>query len=249
MPPPSPVGPHAGSSRPLHVPRVIGRREFVGLGLAAAGTLATATLAACSGDASQPDRQATEAGRPGTAVTTSESPTRTSPKVLVAYFSRTGENYYYGRRTWLEIGNTERVATMIAEAISCDLYRIQAAQPYSDRYQETVDRNVREQNADARPEIANPLPSIDQYDIVLLGSGIWNIRAPMIMSTFAESHDFAGKTIHPFTTHAMSGLGTTERDYAQSCDGATIGEGLAIRGEEASNARPQIAAWLRRIGI
>jgi len=69
------------------------------------------------------------------------------------------------------------------------------------------------------------------------------------MTTFAESHDFTGKTIHPVTTHAMSGLGTTERDYARSCRGASIGEGLAIRGEEVNDAGPAIEAWLRRTGL
>src|SRR5581483_2243284 len=58
----------------------------------------------------------------------------------------------------------------------------------------------RPQNADARPRIANPLRSIDAYDVVLLGSPIWNVRPPMIMSTFAERFDFSGKTIHPFVT-------------------------------------------------
>jgi flavodoxin len=169
--------------------------------------------------------------------------------VLVTYFSRAGENYYYGDRTWLEVGNTELVARMIADLIPCDLHRIEAAEPYPDDYDETVERNVREQNSDARPAIANPLPTIDQYDVVLLGSPIWNIRAPMIMSTFTESHDFTGKTVHPLTTHAMSGLGTTERDYARSCGGATMGEGLAVRGEEAQQARPELAKWLRRSGL
>ena len=180
---------------------------------------------------------------------TSNEPTGASPTVLVAYFSRAGENYYYGDRTWLEVGNTQRVAGMIAELIPCDLYRIEAAEPYPDDYDETVDRNVREQNADARPELANPLPTIDQYDVVLLGSPIWNIRAPMIMSTFTESHDFTGKTIHPFTTHAMSGLGTTERDYNRTCVRATSAKGSAIRGEEAQETMPEIAEWLRHIGL
>jgi len=58
----------------------------------------------------------------------------------------------------------------------------------------------------------------------------------MIMTTFAEGLDVTGKTIHPLTTHAMSGLGTTERDYAASCPGATLGEGLAVRGEEVAGA-------------
>ncbi|QLH27474.1 hypothetical protein HYQ63_41580 [Streptomyces sp. Rer75] len=170
-------------------------------------------------------------------------------RVLLAYFSRPGENYFYGGRTNLQIGNTEALARMISESIECDVHRIEAVDPYPDDYDATVARNVREQNADARPAIASPLPSIDGYDAVLLGSPIWNVRAPMIMSTFAERYDFRGKTVHPVTTYAMSGLGTTERDYAASCPGATIGEGLAVRGEEVREADTEVRSWLRRIGV
>ena len=47
----------------------------------------------------------------------------------------------------------------------------------------------------------------------------------------------------------MSGLGTTARDYAASCPGATIAEGLAIRGEKVRDAGATVEAWLRRIGL
>ncbi len=168
---------------------------------------------------------------------------------MLAYFSRAGENYYYGGRTNLTVGNTEVLAGMIRGLFACDVHRIEPADPYPVDYEETVRRNVREQDADARPVIANPLASIEGYDIVLLGSPIWNVRAPMIMSTFAESFDFTGKTIFPFTTYAVSGLGTTVRDYASSCPGATIGEGLAVRGEEVTGAGADVESWLRRIGV
>jgi flavodoxin len=169
-------------------------------------------------------------------------------RVLLAYFSRPGENYSYGGRTNLKVCNTEVLARMVGERVDCDVHRIEAVDPYSDDYDKTVARNVREQNADARRAIANPLSTIDRYDVVLLGSPIWNVRAPMIMTTFTERFDFRGKTVHPVTTHAMSGLGTTERDYAASCPGATIGEGLAVRGEEAGKADAEVRSWLRRIG-
>jgi hypothetical protein len=116
-------------------------------------------------------------------------------------------------------------------------------------YEETVERNVREQDGDARPAIANPLPSIDQYETVLLGSPIWNVRAPMIMLTFAERLDFSGKTVLPFTTYAMSGLGTVPDDYRRACKGARIGQGLAVRGEEVRGADAAAAAWLRRTSL
>ena len=44
----------------------------------------------------------------------------------------------------------------------------------------------------------------------------------------------------------MSGLGTTERDYAQACRGATLAQGLAVRGEEVTTAGPAVEEWLRR---
>jgi flavodoxin len=176
-----------------------------------------------------------------------DSPTQAAKRrILLAYFSRPGENYWYGGRRNIEVGNTEALARRIAARLDCDVHRIRAADPYPADYEETVERNVREQRADARPEIANPLRSIDPYDTVLLASPIWNVRAPMIMTTFAESHDFSGKTVHPITTHAMSGLGTTPDDYAQSCSGARIGSGLAVRGEKARSAAADVAAWLRR---
>jgi flavodoxin len=172
-----------------------------------------------------------------------------NPRILLAYYSRAGENYYFGGRKTLQVGNTEVLAGMIAQLITCDVYRIEAADPYSDDYDATVDRNVREQNENARPRIANPRTSISDYDTVLVGSPIWNNRAPMIMSTFVESLDFSGKTLYPFVTYAVSGLGSTDRDYAASARRATIGEDLAVRGEEVQSARFQAEEWLSRIRL
>ena len=172
-----------------------------------------------------------------------------APKVLLAYFSRAGENYYYGDRTNLEIGNTEIVADLISSEISVDVYRIEAEDPYPDSYQATVDRNIAEQNSEARPSIAGTIPSVETYDTVLLGSGIWNVQPPMIMRTFVESVDLSGKTIFPFVTYAVSGLGRAIDDYTRLCPRSRIGEGLAVRGEEASAAQDEVDTWLRAIGL
>jgi flavodoxin len=217
--------------------RAILRSALLGVSGAAAGSL----LSACTDSpAATPVASAASGGGSRSA------PVRS---VLLAYFSRAGENYFNGGRRRLTVGNTEVVAGMISRLLGCDVHRIEAADPYPDAYDPTVARNVREQETNARPAIANPLRSIERYDTVLLGSPIWNVRAPMIMTTLVEGLDFAAKTIHPLTTYAMSGLGTTERDYAASCPGARLGEGLAVRGEEAADAGPAVEAWLRRIGL
>jgi flavodoxin len=205
------------------------------------GALLTAATAACTpqGTPTMPVRETTSS--PSTV-----TPGQGGQRVLLAYFSRAGENYYHGGRTTLDVGNTEVLAGMISALVPCDVHRIEAADPYPDSYDATVARNVREQNQNARPAISKQLPSIAQYDTVILASGIWNVRAPMIMTTFSESYDFAGKTIDPVTTHAMSGLGNAVRDYGRSCPGATIGEGLAVKGEEVRDAGTAIQAWLQR---
>jgi flavodoxin len=169
-------------------------------------------------------------------------------RVLLAYFSRAGENYHYGGRRDLKVGNTDVLADLIGRLTGCDVHRIEAADPYPAGYDATVRRNTTEQDANARPGVANPLRSIQHYDAVL-ASPIWGGRAPMLMSTFTEALTFTGVTVHPVTTHAMSGLGSTERDYAASCRGAQFGEGLAVQGERTGDAGPQVEAWLRRIGL
>ena len=168
-------------------------------------------------------------------------------KVLLVFFSRAGENYFHGGRKVLEVGNTEVVAGMVRDALGCDVIRIQPVEPYSDRYDPTVERNVREQNENARPGIVGLPASIAEYDTILIGSPIWNVRVPRIMLTFADHYDFRGKTVYPFTTYAMSGLGHAVEEYTAACRGATIGEAIAIHGEEADSSRSDVEAWLRRL--
>lgn len=226
--------------------RIVGRRSVLRTAITGLGAaMVTAGISGCAVEDSAQPAQATP-----TLPSAQNTPAQGgNGRILLAYFSRAGENYYYGGRTNLEIGNTEVLAGMISALITCDVHRIEAAEPYPEDYEETVARNVREKSADARPAMVAPLPDIGQYSTVLLASGIWSSRAPMIMSTFAERYDFAGKTIHPVTTHAMSGLGTTERDYAASCPGAVIGRGLAVQGEEVRDAGAAVESWLRGTGL
>ena len=170
-------------------------------------------------------------------------------RVLLAYFSRAGENYYYGDRIDLELGNTQVVAEMIAAAISVDVYRIEAVDLYPHDYEETVQRNVREEAENARPEITNPLPDGSVYDTLLLGCPVWNVQTPMIMRTFVENVDLADKTLHPFVTYAVSGMGRVRSDYSDLLPDTTITDGLAVQGEEAQQARGDVDAWLRQVGL
>lgn len=55
-------------------------------------------------------------------------------KKLVAYYSRADENYFGGTKKYIEVGNTEKAAIMIADMTDADLYKIDQIHPYSVHY-------------------------------------------------------------------------------------------------------------------
>lgn len=229
----------------------LSRRELLRTaGTIGSGGAVAALLAACTPGVDRADGPSTTPTSSGAlAVSPSPSGSTSARRVLIAYYSRPGENYYDGERRNLPTGNTEVLAGLLADRIDADVLRIEAQDPYPDGYDATVARNVREQDADARPGIDGRLPSLADYDVVLLGSPIWNVRPPMIMSTFAEALDWTGKRLHPFVTYAVSRLGRTEDVYREVADGARIGEGLAVLGETVADAGDEAAAWLQRVGL
>jgi hypothetical protein len=154
------------------MPDTMRRRAFLRLGLAGVGGAAVGALSACGAGTPRDARPDPSRG---------PRPARAGGRILLAYFSRPGENYCNGGRRNLKVGNTEVLARAISARLDCDLYRIEAVDPYPADYDETVERNVRGHDTDARPAIADPRPSIDAYDTILLASPIWNVRAPMIM--------------------------------------------------------------------
>lgn len=67
---------------------------------------------------------------------------------------------------------------------------------------------------------------------------------PMCVFTFLEAHDWAGKTVIPFTTHEGSGFGSGLRDLKAALPKATIGKGLAIQGSKVSSSMSQIEKFV-----
>ena len=165
--------------------------------------------------------------------------------ILVVFFSHTGENYSVGV---IEKGNTHIIADMIAEETGADMFEIQPENPYPTTYNECTDVAKKEQNENARPKYIDSVDNMEQYDTVFIGYPIWWGDLPMVVYTFLESYDFSGKTVIPFCTHEGSGLSGTARNVANACPGATVLDGLAIRGSVAQNkqsdARSDVVKWL-----
>ena len=118
-------------------------------------------------------------------------------------------------------GVTKSAAERLAKAAGADLFEIKPKQPYSKADLDWTNKKSRSSiemsSPDSRPEIAEKLDNMADYDVVFVGFPIWWYVAPTIINTFLESYDFSGKTVIPFATSGGSGMGKTEEVLHKIC--------------------------------
>ena len=143
-------------------------------------------------------------------------------RTLVVYFSCTN--------------TTKGIAESIVEITDGTLHRIVPEVPYTSEdlnYNNSLSRANREQNdPSARPAISGEIENFSNYDVIFLGYPIWWGKAPKIISTFLESHDFADKTIVPFCTSHSSGIGSSDTDLHELAKQAAWKQGQRFNGNE-----------------
>lgn len=157
-------------------------------------------------------------------------------KTLVAYFSASGV--------------TANLAKRIAKVTEGDLFEIKPATPYTaedlDWTNKSSRSSVEMRNKSSRPDVANRVEDMDKYDTIYIGFPIWWYVAPAIINTFLEQYDFSGKTIIPFATSGMSGMGNTNAELANSCKGARLLNGKRF---PENVAESEIMRWIKGLSI
>lgn len=146
-------------------------------------------------------------------------------------------------------GNTENVANSIAAQTGADMFRIVPAEPYVDDYNELLDIASEEKQSGARPEIADSIEDLGQYDVIYAGFPNWWGDMPMILYSFFDSYDLSGKTIAPFCTSGGSGLSDTVNSIKALEPEAEVLEGLHIRDSASSDPDSAVGEWLERLGL
>ena len=138
-------------------------------------------------------------------------------KVAVVYFSQS------------KVGNTATVAKWIAKHTGGELVAIEPMETYPDAYGDTLKAAQNDMNGGGTRPI-KPLPPLDGYNVVFIGSPIWYGTYAPPVAEFFKAHNFAGKTVAPFCTHGGGGAGRFFVDVRKACPQATIKDGLSIRG-------------------
>ena len=212
-----------------------------------AGAMAL-SLAACGGsDSAASDQTAEEQTQEETTPPADTSTDTAAPgdsggdtaadsgNVLVVYYSATG--------------NTETVATYIAEATGGDIFEITPAEPYTDDDLNWTDENsrvTREHEDESLRDVeltTTQVENWDSYDTVFIGYPIWWGIAAWPVDGFVEANDFTGKTVIPFCTSSSSGLGESGDLLA---DAGTWLEGQRFRG---GASQTDVAAWVESLDL
>lgn len=188
-----------------------------------------------SGSASKLDSAGTQNESSSTQGETAPSESE-SAKTLVAYFSATN--------------TTKEIAEKIAKAVSGNLYEIIPQDPYTSadlNYNNSKSRSSVEMNdPDIRPAILGSVDNMEQYDIVFIGYPIWWGDAPRIVSTFAESYDFSGKTVVPFCTSSSSGVGSSASNLKRQSGSGNWLDGTRLKSNSSDS---DISGWINGLGL
>lgn len=147
-------------------------------------------------------------------------------------------------------GNTQYVAMLMAEGLGADQFRIETDEKLPLDHDTLIDRAVEWQDADARPELKERIPDLDDYDTIIVGYPIWEYDMPMPLYTFFEEHDFSSKDVYIYTTHDVSGLSGTLETVTEILPDANVSENtFDISRNDMDDSEARVNDWLDGLDI
>ena len=143
-------------------------------------------------------------------------------KTLVSFFSATG--------------TTRRVAERMAKVIGADLFEIDPVVHYTMQDLDWVNKDSRSSkemsDRSFRPDMANHVENMDQYDKVVIGFPVWWYTAPTIVNTFIEESNLEGKQIYIFVTSNSANADGSIKDLRYTYPNLNFVDARRFQGNE-----------------
>jgi len=92
-----------------------------------------------------------------------------------------------------------------------------------------------------RPQIANKVENMEEYDRIFVGFPIWWYIAPTIINSFLEQYELNGKVVIPIATSGGSEIGDASKELQASCMGADLKVGKVFSPNVSENELKQWA--------
>ena len=163
-----------------------------------------------------------------------EAPKEETPKMLVLYYSQTG--------------NTKAVAEEIATKLGADIEEITMVNPYDGDFQATIERCMQEHEQGIIPDIQPVSKNVADYDIIFLGFPVWfGTYAPPVQK-FLLGADLSGKKIVPFCTFGSGGLESSVKDLVHAAPNSEIMSGYGVRAARMDAMPKEVDQFLKANG-
>lgn len=216
-------------------------------------------LSAC-GNTENETQDSSETGKELASSALKEEDTEKFGKTLVVYFSMPETDKPENMTEEEEnsavvidgkvLGNTQYVAQTIQDQVGAEIFRIEPEKPYPTDHEELVDLASKEQEEKARPALKEQVANMDEYDTIFLGYPNWWGDMPMILYSFLDDTDLAGKTIIPFNTHGGSGFSSTiDSIKKEESEATVIEEGYSVSRDEVDESKDAVIKWLSDLTI
>ena len=215
-------------------------KNFQKLGSLLLAALMILSLAACGNKTNntpaQTPSESTPTQTPDDAANGEADNTTSSGKVLVVYFSASG--------------NTKRVAEDIAEAAGGDLFEIVPTEVYTsnDLNWTNSDSRVSREHDDESlrdvPLTTTEVENWDDYDTVFIGYPIWWGIAAWPVDNFVKNNNFSDKI--PFATSSSSGMGQSGTLLEEMAGTGDWQDGQRFSSGASQSA---VADWVSGLGL
>jgi flavodoxin len=170
----------------------------------------------------------------------------TMKKILVIYFSRTGF--------------TNGIAERIANKCHADIEQIKIAHNFGNQHAIVADRDDWQKNGylqsmfqalvHAKPRIGHLRNSLDDYDLIIIGTPVWfwNMASPV--RTLITQYDFHHKPVAIFCTYGGSGAGKVIHDIENMLHQKSIAS-VALTDDEIlkNQCEEKIAAFVSKMNV
>jgi len=164
-----------------------------------------------------------------------ETPKEEAPKMLVLYYSQTG--------------NTKAVAEEIANKLGADIEEITMVDPYDPDFQATIERCMKEREQEILPTINPVKADLASYDVIFLGYPVWfGTYAPPVIA-FLNDADLSGKKIVPFCTFGSGGLESSVKDLVAAEPNAEVLPGYGVRAARLEAMPKEVDNFLKANGF
>ena len=164
-----------------------------------------------------------------------ETPKEEAPKMLVLYYSQTG--------------NTRAVAEEIANKLGADIEEITMVDPYDPDFQATIDRCMKDREQGIISDIQPVKANVADYDIVFLGFPVWfGTYAPPVQK-YLLGADLSGKKIVPFCTFGSGGLESSVKDLVAAEPNAEVLPGYGVRAARLEAMPAEVDNFLKANGF